>query len=574
MLHRLGIFNNLIRGSFLLLVFGLGYTQIIKGPEYFRLSEQNRIRLIPIIAPRGIIYDRNGQPIVSNKLAFDIVIIPQELKDKETTFIGLSKLIEIDKEEIENIFKKNYLAPFAPVIIKRNLDRRLVSQIEENKLGLPGVFVQTRAERYYHYPESTSHIIGYLGEINKKELEYLKTYGYKIKDLIGRAGIERLYDTFLRGDDGGMQLEVDNRGRLVEVLGQKEPFRGNDIQLTIDIKLQDYIFNIMESFQGACVVMDVNNGEVLALVSKPSFNPTIFLNSVNKNKIRQLLTSKKRPFLNRAVSGLYQPASVFKLVVAIAALENKKISPYTEFTCSGVYKKGNAEFECWKKEGHGNLDLRGAIANSCNVYFYKLGSLIGADLISRYALEFGFGRPTGIRLVPEAKGLVPTRMWKLLTKGENWYEGETLSFAIGHGYLLSSPLQVTRFISAIANGGKLVQPQLIRNRDENENLQKVALNLNISNETMKIIKEAMLEVVERDYGTGHNAKLNSLDIAGKTGTTQQFIGKPHAWFTGFAPFGSPKFSVVVFLEHGGSGGADASIIASKIFQKMQELKFL
>lgn len=555
----------------MILVAGLGYNQLIKGPEYFRLSEKNRIRLIPIVAPRGIIYDRNNEPIATNRLVFDVVVIPQELKDKEVTFSRLSKLIHMEKSEIEKIFKKDYLVPFAPVVIKRNIDRKLAFQIEEAKLELPGIFTQARTERYYPYPEATSHIIGYLGEINKRELESLKSYGYKIKDLIGRSGIERLYDTHLKGDDGGMQLEIDNKGRLVRVLGQKEPVSGNNIRLTIDARLQDYINEAMGAFRGACVVIDVNNGEVLALVSKPGFNPHIFLNPDNRNKISQLLSSKRKPFLNMAVRGLYQPASVFKLVVAIAALENKKISPYTKFSCSGVFRKGNVEFECWKKVGHGSLDLRGAIINSCNVYFYRLGGLVGVDLISKYAAEFGFGRPTGIGLTGEARGIVPTRMWKLITKAENWYEGDTLSFAIGHGYMLASPIQVARFVAAIANSGTLIQPQIIK---EEEKSPKSFQKINVSNETLRVIREAMLDVVEKEYGTGYNAKTNGLYIAGKTGTTQQLVGEPHAWFAGFAPFNNPKYCLVVFLEHGGSGGGQASLIASGIFKKMQELKIL
>ncbi len=572
MLHRLNIFSNVIKGSLLVLVAGLGYNQLIRGPEYFRLSEKNRIRLIPIVAPRGIIYDRNNEPIATNRLAFDVVVIPQELKEKDIVFSRLSRLTHIEKSEIERIFKKDYLAPFAPVVLKRNIDRKLAFQIEEAKLELPGIFTQARTERYYHYPESASHITGYLGEINKRELESLKSYGYKIRDLIGRAGIERLYDTHLKGDDGGMQLEIDNKGRLARVLGQKEPVRGSDIHLTIDAKLQDYIYEAMGALRGACVVMDVTSGEVLALVSKPGFNPAIFLNPDNRNKILQLLSSKRKPFLDRTIRGLYQPASVFKLVVAIAALENKKISPYTEFSCSGTLKKGNAEFECWKKEGHGSLDLRGAIINSCNVYFYRIGGLVGADLISKYAVEFGFGRPTGIGLAGEARGIVPTRMWKLLTKAENWYEGETLSFAIGHGYMLASPIQVARFIAAIANSGALIQPRIIR--EEEKKPSGIVQKLNISVETLKVIKEAMLDVVEKEYGTGHNAKTKDLYIAGKTGTTQQLIGEPHAWFAGFAPFYNPRYCLVVFLEHGGSGGGQASLIASGIFRKMRELKIL
>jgi penicillin-binding protein 2 len=574
MSKRLRIFKNLIGGSFLALALGLSYTQIIKGPEYFRLSEKNRTRLIPIIAPRGTIYDRNGEEIASNKLIFDIVIIPQELRDKAEVFSRLSGLIGTGKDEIERIFKNNYYAPFAPVTIRENVDKSIAFQIEENKLDIPGVFILTRAERYYNHPESTCHIIGYLGEINRKELEQFKEYGYKIKDLIGRTGIEKLFDAYLRGDDGGMQLEVDNRGRLVSVLGQKEPLKGNDITLTIDARLQDSIFDEMGSSRGACVVMDVTSGEVIALVSQPSFNPGIFLNSGNRGKITQLLKSSRRPFLNRAITGLYQPASVFKIVVAIAALESKKVSPNTSVTCSGSYKKGNLDFDCWKKEGHGTLNLRSAIANSCNVYFYRLGGILGVDLIARYATEFGFGRSTGIKLYGEAKGLVPTRMWKLLTKGDRWYEGETLSFAVGHSYLLATPIQLARFISGVANEGILIRPQIVKSTDEKEKSSVSFERLSISKETLKIVKEAMLDVVENEHGTGHNASVVGLEIAGKTGTTQQLVGESHAWFCGFAPFKSPRYAVVVFLEHGGSGGAMASIIAANIFKKMQELKLL
>ncbi len=571
MQKRINLFRGLIGGSFVILAIGLGHTQLIKGPEYFRLSEQNRIRLIPMSAPRGIIYDRNGFPIASNRLVFDIVIIPQELKDKNASISNLSRLINMSKDEIDETFKKNYFAPFAPVVVKKDVDKRIAFQVEENKLLLPGIFIQTRPKRNYNYPESTSHLIGYLGEINREELKYLKVYGYKIKDLIGRSGIERALDSELRGESGGMQIEVDNRGKFAAILGQKEPLKGKDLSLTIDARLQDFAYEQMGDFSGACIVMDVNTGEILTLISKPGFDPESFQRPGNRSEVSRILRSKRKPLFNRAVLGLYQPASVFKVVVAVAALESKKINSYTTFTCQGRFRKGNMTFDCWKPEGHSSLDLVGAIANSCNVYFYNLAEMVGPDLIAKYATKFGFGKATQIELIGETAGLVPTKMWKLLTKGERWYRGETLNLAIGHGYLLATPIQVARFISMVANGGSLIQPYLVK---KDSSKPQGSQSLKIADSTMSMIKKALSDVVDKEYGTGRNARVEGLIVSGKTGTAEQNKGRSHSWFVGFAPYRKPQYSVLVFLEHGGSGGGQASTIASKIFKRMKEMELL
>lgn len=523
------------------------YLQIIKGDFYRKLSSRNSIRLINIPASRGNIYDRNSKLVASNRLSFGVFVVPQEANDIDTEIGIISKISALPHSVLERNYNRNRRAPFAPCELARDIPKHTAMLIEETKPRLPGVLVKEIPERDYLYKDIFCHVVGYIGEIDDIELQLLKPYGYNIKDLIGKDGLERYCDNVLRGKNGGMQIQVDNMGRQVKVLSFKRPKKGKDIVLTIDARLQRVVWNLMRDKKGAAVFMNPHNGEVLSLVSSPSFDPN--------ESLGRLLRDKDSPLLNRAVKGLYSPGSIFKVVVSLAGLETGKITSETTFVCKGKLNIGNAEFECWNKDGHGAVDLRDALMQSCNVYFYNLGLILGVDVISEYARHFGFGKPAGIELYGEGKGFVPSKPWKKSVKKEVWFPGDTANLAIGQGYLLVTPLQIACMISAVANGGIVIQPHLLKAVGDVDNVHKGnPAKLNVNDENLEAVKRGMYAVVNDD-GTGKRAFSENISISAKTGTVQVVPGLiSHGWFAGFAPSKNPEISFVVFVENCGSGG--------------------
>ncbi|MEE8359653.1 MAG: penicillin-binding protein 2 [Candidatus Omnitrophota bacterium] len=570
---RIRILGVIIFIPVFLLVTGLFYLQIIKGANYQRLATRNRIRLVPIESPRGRIFDRNGVLLVNNRISFDVSIITQELKNKDVVFDKLARRLNQTKESLEEALKNNFITPFQPVKIAFDIGKIKAITIEEERIDLPGVLIETAPHRHYIYKNTGSHIFGYLGLINSRELEKLKSYGYTMDDYVGRAGVEKYYDNYLKGTHGGMQIEVDNMGHQVGILGIREPIKGKDLYLSIDIRLQEFIEEIFKDARGVACVMDPRSGEILSLVSSPSFDPNIFMARKNSGEITDLFQSEDYPLLNRSTQCSYPPGSVFKIVTISAGLE-KKISPERTLYCSGLYFLGGSIFRCWKEKGHGALAARDALKHSCNVYFYQLGRMAGAEEIANFATKYGFGQPTGVDLPGEFSGLVPNRMWKFLNKREPWYEGETLNYAIGQGFLLVTPMQIVRMVSSVANGGDLVRPFLVKRIEDVDISQTRKTPVNISKETLDIVKEGLIKVVNDPDGTGRRAYIKGVRVAGKTGTAQTSQPRTHAWFTGFAPSDDPKVALVVFLEYGGKGGLGASKTAHDIFAKLQSLGYL
>jgi len=540
---------------FILLGACLYYLQIIKGSLYKGLSYKNSIRLLNIAAPRGIIYDRRKDKVADNALSFGVFIVPQEAKDLDVKIKRLSEILDCPESLLRRNYKRNYRAPFAPCELIRDVSKKKAILVEELKLDMPGILVKEIPLRSYPYKEALAHVVGYIGEIDKRELELLKSYGYSARDTIGKDGVERTADTSLRGMDGGMQVQVDNRGHQVKVLNFKRPEKGNDVNLTIDARLQNFLWKMMKDRMGAAVVMDPYSGEILSLVNSPSFDPNSSLTSV--------LNDRDAPLLNRAIMGQYPPGSIFKIIVALAGLDSGKIGPETSFTCRGKLNIGRGRFRCWNKDGHGHMNLKDAIAQSCNVYFYNAGILLGVAKISEYAREFGLGKKTGIDLWGEAQGFVPSRAWKRINKKEAWYTGDTANLSIGQGYLLVTPIQVAAVFASVANGGRIVGPHILKRPGSGVDDSKKR-DLNIKKEDIELIKRGMKGVVEDADGTGFRAWSDSVSISGKTGTSQAGAGlKTHAWFAGFAPSERPEISFVIFLEHGGSGSDIAALIARK-----------
>ncbi|MBL7070673.1 MAG: penicillin-binding protein 2 [Candidatus Omnitrophica bacterium] len=559
---------------FIALVICLFYIQCLQSYHYSELSKRNRIRLLPLIAPRGNIYDRNGKLLAGNRLAFDCAVIPQEFNVDDKGLSRLSGLLELSEADLKKKLKEDFVAPFIPLIIKKDIGKETAISISERSVDFPGLIIQTYPTRHYPNSNVAGHIAGYVGKISEEELDVLREYGYKPMDLVGRGGIEFYYDDYLKGESGGMQIEVDAKGRELRVLGIREPSKGRDITTTIDIELEAFIDSLLEEHNGAVVVMDAEDGEVIGLVSKPDFNPNIFVSSSGYRKVTDLLGRSDYPLVNRAISGTYPPGSVFKIVTASAALDSGSIKHDEQLDCKGSYALGYRTFSCWKKSGHKLQTMAEGIKNSCNVFFYKAGRKTGVDKIEHFAALYGFGSKSGIDLPYESEGIVPGRSWKKREKMEKWYEGDTVNYAIGQGYLLVTPIQIARMINALALEGQMISPFIVKKIGDIDVSGSHKSWLNISGGTFNVIKEGTRRAVEDDQGTAKHAGVPGIEIAGKTGTAQAGPAGTHAWFAGYSPAGRPKISLVVFLEYGGSGGDKPCKIAAKIFKKLKELDYL
>jgi penicillin-binding protein 2 len=560
---------------FTLACVGLFYTQIIKYPYYSRCAKNNSIRIIPIDGPRGTIYDRNGTALASNRLSFDIAIVYQELGDRAELARVLKGILGMSGRDITNALDKARVRPYVPVVIAEDVDKEKAIAIDELSSTISGLVVETGSIRDYRYGAMASHLLGYLGEVTEEELGDTGKYGYRMRDLVGRVGLEKYYNNYLKGVDGGTQVMVDSKGRQVKVLGVKEPESGKDLILTVDLNLQAVCDKVLEGHKGAVIAMNPRSGQILALASHPAFDPNIFVRpNMSDERVALLTDLSGKPLTDRAISGLYPPGSVFKIVTAASALETKKISTNTRFNCPGFYRLGNARFDCWKDTGHGLQDVRSGLMNSCNVFFYNTGRVSGADAIEKYARAFGFGELTGIDLPDEVKGIVPGRSWKTSFTRNPWYEGDTVNYSIGQGYLMVTPIQVLDMMACVANNGSYVRPYIVKSIGSSELPSTRPRKIGLKESTLRSIREGLFEVVNSESGTGKRARVKGVNVAGKTGTAENPLGRTHAWFAGFAPYEDPKICVVVFLEHGGKGGIEPPEMARAILEEARDRGYI
>ena len=576
--------------AFLLIIIWLWYLQVIKGSEFRRLSENNRIRILENPADRGMLLDRGGNILAQNRPSFEVSLVPEDLKANPEVLAKVAAMLHMGEDEIKDKLKNpKKRAPFKPVKVKSDIDWNELALLETNRVHLPGLIVDVMPRRDYNYGDLASHLIGYLGEIDEKELREPKDSPYRMGALIGKYGVEYRWEPDLKGIDGGRQIEVDALGREVKPLQSVEPFPGSNVILTIDLGIQRVAEEAFRDKNGVLIAMDPKNGRILAMVSKPSFYPDLFAGNISPEDWKSLLENPYHPLQNKGIQGQYPPGSVFKIVTAIAGLESGIITPDTLFSCAGVYPYGNRSFRCYKEGGHGALSLHRAIVESCDIYFYQLGLKVGVDKIANYANELGLGRKTGIPLPHEKSGNVPSTSWKKKYLGVPWYSGETLSLSVGQGYLNVTPIQLLVLISAIANGGKHYLPQVVE-RVENiygnilkeyppQEVGRVA----VSEKTLHIVQEALLGAVNEPNGTGWAAALQGTRVAGKTGTAQvvkmaqdfkkgdtnrmPLKFRDHAWFVAYAPFEDPQIAIVALVENGGFGGAAAAPIAKKVIEK-------
>ena len=567
MQRRLILLRLVVVLIFALILGRLVQLQIIEGRVNRRLSDENRIRVMRRLAPRGLIYDRHGRVLAGSRLSSSVGVFPEELRvlGAEDPASGLASLLGVSAEEVRAALEDSGGIHYEPTILWRNADPDVVARVEEHAVYLAGVSVLSGAVRHYPYGSLAGHVLGFVREISPEELARPENAEYRSRDLIGKEGVERVAERALRGVDGGDQVEVDASGRRVRTLGTVPPWPGGNVFLTLDLDLQQAAEEALGERAGAVVAMDPWTGEVLAMASHPAYDPNVFTGALTPEEWSRL-SGPEHPQQNRATSAHYPPGSVFKVVTAAAALEAGVCDVHSRFRCTGALSLGDWTLHCWKREGHGDIDFMEGIAQSCNVMFATLGRRIGPEDLADMALRFGMGEPCGIDLPQEAAGLVPTPRWKRNARSEVWYPGDTCQMAIGQGDCLVTPLQVACAFAVVANGGDLVRPHVIA-RIEGEATppaRAVRRSVGLRRETIAAL-QAGLEAVVAPGGTAHGIATEQYRMAGKTGTAQAPAGEPHAWFAGYAPAERPQLVIAVVVEHGGAGSAVAAPIARHVF---------
>ncbi len=565
--ERIEIAGKISLAVVLILVFRLWHLQVISGSEYRELAQKNTIRPIRVEGIRGDIFDRYGRVLAENTPGYNIRIFRSGREDaSRENWRQVFEKLGMEKE-LEDFPLKQY------AYLKKDADWKTVSWLSERRAYLPELNIEVYPRRTYPGGEKLSHVLGYTGEINPSELERFGDEGYLSGDTIGKAGIERTMERYLRGEPGGRQVLVNAFGHNIDVLAEREPGRGNDIRLTVDYEIQKTAEEQLEGKKGAIIVMDPRNGEILAMASRPGFDPNILSGRLTRQQWREFLESEP-VFESKSYQWSSPPGSVFKPVLAVAGLEEGIIKPEETVDCTGAYYLGRHRFRCWRREGHGPMDMKESLVYSCNVYFYTLGSRIGINTLVDYSRKFGFGRTAGLEISGESPGLFPDPQWKRQRYGVSWYPGDTVNVSIGQGFVLATPLQIATLYSALANGGTVYRPRLLHSilspdgRVIWEGEPRVERELGISAETLGFVRQSLAEVVER--GTGIYAATDRAAAAGKTGTAQNPHGENHAWFAGFAPAENASAVIVVLIEHGGQGSHAAAPIFKKIAERIFE----
>lgn len=560
-------------GIFLVLAGRLFYLQIIKGAHYVELSKRNYVVQVSIQAPRGDIVDCDGQVIAGSRQSFSICGIPRLLVHNRDEMLVLGEILGLDRAEILSRLKASAMS-FRPTPIARDVDFATVSRVEESFADLPDVIVIAEPVRYYPDGYAFAHLVGYLGEVTQQEIAS-SGGAYGVGDLVGRTGIERMYESYLAGKDGlkFMKFSVTGGSSPADMvdLPQRSPERGMKVVLFADAGLQRLAETLLIGERGSVIAVDVRTGGILVLASAPAYDPSLFVTGISSSDWEALVTSEDRPLINRAIQSAYPPGSTYKMVTAGAALESRVASENSHMgACAGSLRFGNRVFSCWNKGGHGTKDLIGAIAVSCDVYFYQLGERLGVDRFHEWSRRWRLNELTGIDLPGEVRGLVPSRSYydSRFGKGK-WSKGLMLNLAIGQGEMLVTPIEMLAFVSAVANWGvyrPLTCLAQIESRDGAYVPERKPVSLEISRSTVDVLRRAMLAVCESPEGTGRGARLEGIKVAGKTGTAQNPHGDDHAWFVCFAPYDDPEIAICVMLENAGHGGSVGTPIARALMQ--------
>ena len=560
--------------------------QILDSSKYKTMSKKNQIDLEIIFPVRGKIFDRNKVLIAKNEKVYDVYLIPENTKSINNTLNALSQFIDIDFAKRRKVIElSTQVKKFEKIKIFENISWSVLEKIETNKYNLEGIFIAEDYLRVYPYRDQLSHLLGYISKPNQQELTL--PFISKMPNLdIGKEGLEKSFNPLLVGKAGQREIEVNSNGRIIREISKVDSIRGEEVSLSIDLRIQQYAINLLKSHRaGSINVINIKNGEILCMASTPTYDPNKIIQKPNKEYWESILANSLSPLTNRSIQGLYSPGSTFKMIVAIAALKHGIINIDTTHSCTGKIGFGNRLYHCWKTNGHGKMNVTDAIKQSCDVFFYEISKKLGIDKIAEVAKDFGLGQSYDISMPNQKTGIVPNKKWKKEKIGESWYAGETLISAIGQGFVLTNPFQLAVMTSIIASNGKIVEPTIIK-----DNPVSFKTNDKYSNE-IKIIKKAMFQVVNENKGTAFKSRLEDIKFAGKTGTSQvrrislseresddfrekeqEWKNRDHALFVGYMPYDDPKFSISVIIEHGGSGASTAAPIAKQVFNYINELE--
>ncbi|HVR30141.1 MAG TPA: penicillin-binding protein 2 [Thermoanaerobaculia bacterium] len=573
LVRRTWVLAVLLAAAYAIVLGGYWYVQIVRGGYYRELAENNRLRELKLEAPRGVILDRAGRALVENVPSYFLLFDRGRSANLASSLAFLARTLDRPEADLARVIAaSSRAASYVPLVVAEDLTLDQVARLEAAALEHPEFEIEVRQRRFYRHGTQTAHVVGYLSEASQRALSLRP--GLRAGDLVGVKGVEQTYDPILRGDDGRRVVVVDSRGKFVREELREASRPGGSLELTLDLELQQEAERFFADKVGSAVALDPANGEILALVSAPSFNPNAFARRIDSDEWKAILQAPHQPLQNRGIQNTFPPGSVFKIVTAIAGLETGAVDPNDTVVCSGATRVFNHRFRCWKRGGHGRVDLHRAIVQSCDVFFYHLGARLSIDPIAAWSRRLGLGEATGIDLIGEKSGLVPDKQWSLRQRGTMWFPGETVSVSIGQGPLLVTPLQVAVMMAAVANGGRLVRPHLASG---------MALpgtrDAGVSPATLAFIRNALAAVVN-EGGTGSRARLPSVRVAGKTGTAQvirqevhidsadlDYEHRDHAWFASFAPVDDARLVVVVFVEHGGHGSAAAAPLAKLLYEK-------
>jgi len=583
--RRLIVIGGLVLLVVALLIARLWYLQVIRGSDMRLTSENNRIRLTRLPAARGLVYDRFGELLVDNRPSFDVVLVPEDTGDRAATVAMLAHYLDEPPADLEaRLRAPSRRPPYAGIIVERDLEWEDVVALETHQLDLPGVTVTVQPRRSYPYGPLASHLLGYVGEANDRELA--EDPRRRPGDIMGKGGLERIWDDELRGTAGGQQVEVDALGRRVRVLSEVPDVPGDTLVLTVDRDLQTIAEEAMGEQRGAIIALDPRNGDILAMVSKPDYDPNLFARGIRASEWGQLTNDPWKPLTNRVTQGQFAPGSIFKVAVAAGLLAEHVVTPQAHVFCPGGTQFGNRWFRCWNRSGHGSMNLHWGIVQSCDVYFYLNGQRLGIDRLAEYVRRFGLGYPTGVAMPHEAAGTIPDTAWKRRRFDAPWYPGETLSVAIGQGYVTTTPIQMATMAATIANGGTRYRPQYVKRVEapdgavKREMVPEVLGYADVDAAVLDEVRSGMRDVVMSERGTGKRARVPGVTVAGKTGTAQvvslaEASGRggrertrDHAWFIAFAPVEAPTIAVAALVEHaGGGGGAIAAPIVGRMLSR-------
>ncbi|MDH4224827.1 MAG: penicillin-binding protein 2 [Deltaproteobacteria bacterium] len=559
---------------FIVLVFRIWYMQTIDGGYYAEVARGNRIRVIPKEAPRGQIFDRNGENLALNLSSYNVMLMREDAPDLSKTLRNLSTLAGVPLKTLEDLAEEAKKAPrYKSVMVLEDVPDKTADLIDTYQDDIPGVSVEIKAKRLYPNAFLTSHVVGYVGDIHENQLRNMPLSKLSSAQIVGQAGLELSMNNLLIGTDGGRQVEVDHIGRELRVINKPvNPTPGANITLTVDLRLQQFLRNMMRGYKGVALVMAPTTGEILGMVSSPDYDPNQFLKGIDEKKWRSFIHGVDKPLMNKTIHGVYPPGSTFKMLTAAAALDLKVIDKNTKLNCPGYYRVGRDISYCWNRSGHGDLTVTQALKYSCNVFFYQLGLMVGVERLREYSRMFGFAQPTGVELGGEKTGFFPSKAWKKSALRQPWYIGETMHLAIGQGYMTITPLQLLNYVNVLANNGTWVRPTIIRSVVDPDGMERISKNdlpretriLPLSTDHLATIREGMVQAVNGPGGTAHRAASPYYLVAGKTGTSQ-VVGRgkkdmgtretlPHSFFVAYAPAYDPQISVMVLVEHGMAGG--------------------